>query len=118
MELAKGAQLGLLHTTLGIAPESRVSVRITPTGAVVWDFSTGTRYSIDGTNRTVDEAAFQVPDHVKQIIAASSDELLKRWDAGSGWDDERSTIFSELSVRGVNILPWYRQKSTPAFDKL
>jgi hypothetical protein len=29
-------------------------------------------------------------------------------EAGSGWDDEPSAIFSELCARGVNMLPWHR----------
>jgi hypothetical protein len=45
-----------------------------------------------------------VPQHVKDIIAATDDELKQRRLSTMGWDDVRETVFSELAFRGTSML--------------
>lgn len=40
-----------------------------------------------------------VEDHPAQI-----EELKTRWRSTEGWDDVRGTVFSELCLRGINVL--------------
>jgi hypothetical protein len=107
MQIQLGVQLGMLHQQLGIDANSRIAFQLTPTGVVIWDFGAAKRYTVDGTVPSVVEHDFELPDRMKAIFDASNEQLKKRWDDGfeEGWTDERETIFSELVLRGVNMLP-------------
>lgn len=113
MQINRGVQLGLLQQQLGIDANARISVQLTQAGAVyIWDFGTGTQFIFDGNlqNVTVTKNHFEVPKRMQEIFNASDTELKKRWDEGwlDGWTDERETIFTELVMRGVNMLPGSR----------
>ncbi|HEU5415006.1 MAG TPA: hypothetical protein VFW31_14655 [Candidatus Angelobacter sp.] len=114
MQLQRGIQLGLLHKQLGIDANARVAFQLTPPVVIIWDYNTGTRYTVDGTVPSVTDQEFEVPKRMKDIFAASNEQLKERWDNGwlDGWTDERETIFSELVLRGVNMLPGYRNHSS------
>jgi hypothetical protein len=110
MQIQRGVQLGMLHQQLGIDANSRIAFQLIPTGVVIWDFGAAKRFTVDGTVPSVVEQDFVVPDRIKQIFAASDEQLEKRWKDGflEGWTDEQETIFSELVFRGVNMLPGRR----------
>jgi hypothetical protein len=112
VEIQRGVQLGALHQTLGIAAESRVYVQLTPTGVVIWDLGTGTKHKVDGT--VVTKESFAVPPRVKAILGADTDDLKRQWEESEGFDDDRETIFAELTARGVDLRPGTRQVSTRA----
>jgi len=104
MEIMRGIQLGALHQQLGIDANSRVNFQVTRTGAAVSDFSTGTRYAVTFNPPSVAKSSFAVPQWAQKIFDAPDDDLKKRWNETVGWDDERETIFAELTLRGVRIL--------------
>jgi hypothetical protein len=104
VEIMRGIQLGALHQQLGIDANSRVTFQITPTGGVVSDFSTGTQYAVTFNPPSVAESPFTVSQRVQKILDATNDDLKKRWKETDGWNDERETIFAELTLRGVRIL--------------
>ncbi len=91
---------------LNIEPNARISYQMTQTGVVVWDLSTGNKYTITQGDPNAVVSTFEVPQKVKQIIDAADDELKKRYSASwlDGWSDERETIFTELTYRGINTL--------------
>jgi hypothetical protein len=96
-----------LHQQLGIDANSRISFQLKQTGVIIWNFDTGTRHTVDGTVPSVTEDHLEVPRRMKDIFSASDEQLKKHWDENwlDGWTDERETIFSELCMRGVNMLP-------------
>ncbi len=91
---------------LSIEPNARISYQMTQTGVVIWDFSTGNKYTITQGDPNAAVSTFEVPQKVKQIIDATDDDLKKRYSASwlDGWSDERETIFTELTYRGINAL--------------
>lgn len=100
-----GIQLGALHQQLGIDPKARVTFRMTPSGGIISDYSTGTTYNITfGPPTSVTKSPLVVPKWAKDIFSATDDALKKRWKETQGWDDERETIFAELTLRGVRVL--------------
>ena len=105
MELNYGVQLGALHQQLGIDPKARVTFQMTPTGGIVSDYSTGTAYTLTfGPPTRVVKSRIVVPQWAKEIFAATDDDLKKRWKETEGWDDQRETVFAELTLRGVRVL--------------
>ena len=106
MEIHRGQSLGLLAQNLGIKPASRVSYRETQTGVVIWDLTTGKKYTITHGNPDAAVSSFQVPPRIKQIIDATDNEL-KKWYSESWldeWSEERETMFTELTYRGISAL--------------
>jgi hypothetical protein len=106
MQYQQAVRLGVLHQQLGIAADARIFLQIKtdgPGGAYIWDLDTGNTYMVSqGT--VVGPGSRDVPQHVKDIIAATDQDLKAKWLSTMGWDEVRETIFSELSFRGVNIL--------------
>lgn len=101
MEIQLGVQLGMLHQQLGITPDARVTYEFRSTGVIIRNWSTGVQYTVNPPN--VEEARFNVPAWVKEIFEATDDVLKQRWKNGQGWTNERGTIFTELTCRGVRI---------------
>jgi len=104
MQIQRGIQFGRLYQQLEIDANSPVSYQVMPTGLIIWDLATGVQYKVNPPN--VAQARFDVPQWVKEILAASNEELKKRWTESSmdGWSEERETIFTELTCRGVRML--------------
>jgi hypothetical protein len=107
MQVQRAVQLGMLHKQLGIEESSCVRFQYTQTGVVIWDFTSGAQYTVElnGPSASLAKDTFQVPQRVKEILAATDTDLKKWWEGGEGWTDERETIFTELCARGVNMLP-------------
>jgi len=106
MEIQRAANLGLLHQKLGIAPEDRVAFKLTESGVVVWDLQTETKYVVTVGKPIADVSHFQLPQNIRNIITEKDDQLKARWSESwmDGWSDERETIFTELTYRGVSVL--------------
>jgi len=99
----------MLHRQLGIPANARIMLQMVTDGAIgafIWDLETGRTYTV--LNQSGDTSVLpgqrDVPQHVKEIIAASEDDLKRRWLSTMGWDEVRETVFSELAFRGVDIL--------------
>jgi hypothetical protein len=105
MQHRRAMQIGALHRQLGIDANSRVTSQISPTGGVVSDLSTGIRYTVNFNPPNIETALFAVPQWAQTIFNANDDELKKRWTETEteGWNDERETIFAELTLRGIRI---------------
>lgn len=105
MEIQRAENLGPLHHALGIARDARITFRLAESGIIIWDLTAGTRYTIQNGNPTPGLASFQIPHNVQVIISESDDELRKRWAESwqDGWSDERETIFTELTYRGLSV---------------
>lgn len=108
MQIQSGIRLGsIMINKLGIRPDSRIAVEGVPRGMIIWDLDAGAKYTItstvNGTAAVKDE--FEVPAWMKQIFAASDEELNLHWEKTwqEGWTDKRETIFTELVRRGVNM---------------
>ena len=97
----------MLYESLGLGPKTRVFLQ-EPTQDepvyLVWDLETGTTNTITFTTPAVTKGYREVPANTREIIAATTEDLQKRWLSTNGWDDDRSSIFSELTIRGVRIL--------------
>jgi hypothetical protein len=106
MEIHRAQSLGLLAQKLGIKPDARISYRMTQSGVVIWDLSTGNEYTVNHNNPNAIVSSFSLPTKIKQIIDATDDDLKKRYSASwmDGWSDERETMFTELTYRGINTL--------------
>ena|SRR5579862_5100246 len=106
MEIQRAANLGVIHQSLGIKPDSRISYQLTDYGFVIWDLATGTEYTIRQGQSKPSVARFELPQNITNIIAASDDDLKQRWIDSwlDGWTDERRTIFTELAYRGISTL--------------
>jgi hypothetical protein len=105
MQYQEAVRLGKLHRQLGLAEKARVYVKVTTDGAVgayIWEMETGNTFTVVPGNVIRGQAA--VPQHVKDIIAATDDELKRRWLSTMGWDEVRETVFSELAFRGTDML--------------
>jgi hypothetical protein len=119
MEYFTASRLGMLQQQLGLGADDRVSCQA-PTqdmpSVFVWDLQTGTTYTVTLTPPDLAKGYREVPNTTKNVMAASTDDLKKRWLSTRGWDDDRSSIFSELTIRGVRILDL--KPPRPAFDGL
>ena len=104
LDIMRGIQLGALHQQLGVDANSRVTFQVTPTGGIVSDFSTGIQYAVTFNPPSVAKSRFNVPQWAQKLFDATDDDLKKLWKETDGWDDERGTIFAELTIRGVRIL--------------
>jgi hypothetical protein len=106
MEIQRAASLGLLHQKLGIDPNARVAFKLIDTGVVILDLATETAYTVIYGNPQPAIIPFQLSQNVKNIVAATDEQLKQRWSESKrdGWSDERETIFTELTYRGVNML--------------
>ena len=105
MQYQEAVRLGMLHRQLGLAANARVYVKITTDGGVgayIWDVETGNTFIVVPGNVIRGQAV--VPQHVKDIITATDDELKQRWLSTMGWDEVRETVFSELAFRGISTL--------------
>ena len=111
MQIQRGVQLGALHRQLGIGAESRIHLQRLPTRMVIVDLTAGVQYTIAGNPPSVSTSTFEVPQWAKEIFAAKTEDLLKRWEENwlDGWTDAQETIFTELTFRGVNMLPEARR---------
>jgi hypothetical protein len=105
MEITHGQNLGMLHRQLGIDPKARVTFQLTPTGGIISDYSTGTAFTLTfGPPTHVVKSPFVVPQWAKDIFAATDEALKRRWKETKGMDDQRETVFAELTLRGVRVL--------------
>jgi hypothetical protein len=105
MQYQEAVRLGMLHRQLGIPAQARIFLEIktdSTLGAYIWDLETGNTYVV--TQGNVATGRRDVPQHVKEIIAAPDADLKKRWLSTMGWDEVRETIFSELAFRGIDML--------------
>jgi hypothetical protein len=105
MQLQRGVQLGALQQQLGIDPNARVTVDFKQT-ITIDDVSTGTHFEIFTavTPIQIIKESFAVPEWVNKILSATDAELKKRYQETEGWDEERETIFAELTCRGIRVL--------------
>ena len=106
MEIQRATNLGQLHVTLGIAPDSRVAFKMTDAGVIIWDLETETQFIIAFGATSPTAVPFQLSQQIKAIIEAQDDQLKKRWSESwrDGWSEERETIFTELTFRGISVL--------------
>lgn len=106
MEIHRAAEFGPLAQKLGIKPDSRVTYRMTDRGVVIWDLAGGNKYSVTQGNPDASVERFTVPANIQRIIAASDDELKRRYSESweDGWSEERETMFTELTYRGISAL--------------
>jgi hypothetical protein len=106
MEIQRAANLGLMQQKLGIDSNARITYRLTENGIVILDLATETRYTVTQGDPNPSVVRFQLPQNIKDIISASDDQLKKRWSESwpAGWSDERETIFTELTYRGISAL--------------
>jgi hypothetical protein len=103
MQYQHAIRLGMLHQNLGIPAKARIHLQISNAGAFIWDLDAENTYVVaHGVNPT--KGRRQIPQHVKEIISATDDDLKNRWLSTMGWDDVRETVFSELAFRGIDIL--------------
>ena len=79
VEIHRAQNLGPLAQKLNIKPTARISYRTTQSGVVIWDLTTGNKYTITHGNPDAAVSSFQIPPRVKQIIDATDDELKKRY---------------------------------------
>jgi len=96
----------LLAQKLGIKPDARVAYQLTNQGVVIWDLTTGNEYTVAQGDPNPAVGRFTVPQKIKDIIGATDDVLKKRLSESwrDGWSDERETIFTELTYRGISVL--------------
>jgi hypothetical protein len=106
MEIHRAAEFGLLTQKLGIKPDVRVAYRLTNTGVVIWDLSSGHEYVVRHGDPNPSAGQFALPQNIKAIIEATDEALKKRLSESwmDGWSDERETIFTELIYRGISVL--------------
>jgi hypothetical protein len=105
MQYQEAVRLGMLHRQLGIPANARIFLQITTEGEVgahIWDLETGNTYQV--THGKVARGHSDVPQHVREIMAATDGDLKNRWLSTMGWDEVRETVFSELAFRGVDML--------------
>ena len=106
MQIQRAANLGLVHQELGIDSDARITYRLAVNGVVISDLATETQYTVTYGDPNPFVARFQIPQNIKDVISASDDQLKKRWSESrqDGWSDERETIFTELTYRGIRLL--------------
>jgi len=106
MEIHRAANLGLMQQKLEIDPNARITFSLTENGLVIWDLTTENRYTVTQGNPNPSVDRFHLPKNIKDIRSASDDHLKKRWSESweDGWSDERETIFTELTYRGISPL--------------
>jgi hypothetical protein len=105
MQYQEAVRLGMLHRQLGIPAQARIFLQIATEGAMgayIWDLESGSTYMV--TQGKVATGRRDVPQHVKEIMAATDADLKNRWLSTMGWDEVRETIFSELAFRGIDTL--------------
>jgi hypothetical protein len=103
LQVQKAIRLGALHQTLGIPAESRVTYQFTQTGGVVIvDLNAGVQYEVEGRNVAKNKTV--INPRVKELLAATDEQLKQVWNSSRGWDDERELVFTELCERGVDML--------------
>jgi hypothetical protein len=105
----QASTLGLLHQQLGIPASARIFHQVTrdgPLGIYIWDLDTGNTYvMVQGhSSNPINPGRCQLPQHVKEIMAATEDDLKKLWLTSIGLDELRETVSSELAFRGINEL--------------
>jgi hypothetical protein len=106
MQIQRAANLGLVHQELGIDSDARITYELTANGVIIWDLATETQYRLTYGDPKPSAARIQVPQNIKDLISASDDQLKNRWRESrqDGWSDERETIFTELTYRGIRML--------------
>jgi hypothetical protein len=106
MEIQRAANLGMMQQKLGIDSNARITYKLTEFGVVIWDLATETRYTVTHGDPNPNVARFRLPQNIKNVISTSDDQLKKRWSESwqDGWSDERETIFTELTYRGISML--------------
>jgi hypothetical protein len=110
VEIQRASNLGAIHRKLGIDPESRISVSVIDSEGrfEVWDLATGNHFTVSAFANppSIDIAQVPVPQWIKRIIEAETDDLLTEY--RSTWRDraaeQRMAIFTELNFRGVSVL--------------
>jgi hypothetical protein len=108
VEIQRARNLGALYLKLGINPESRIVLHVTPARTTIWDLGGRAQFSIhSGVNgASVDTEPLVIGARLQAIIDASDEELKQKYQDSfmDGWSDERSTVFTELCYRGINVL--------------
>jgi hypothetical protein len=115
MQYQEAVNLGMLHRQLGIPANARMFFQMVTEGGVgvyIWDLDSGNTYRVtQGHAETYSTTGRrEVPQHVKDIIAAPDDALKNQWRSTMGWDEIRETVFSELRFRGIDILELDRMR--------
>lgn len=105
MEIQRAKHFGQIIRQLGIDPDTRLTYERTATGLMFWDLNSGQAYTVNfGQPPTV--RPFVVPEAVRAIIGMTDEQLKKQWSDSwmDGWSEDRETIFTELTFRGISIL--------------
>ena len=106
MQYQEAVRLGRLHQQLGIAADARICLKMLPEGSpgvFIWNLENGKTYVvIAGAQPIVGQ--MEIPEHVKNTIKATDDDLKQYWLSTMGWGEQRETVFSELAFRGINVL--------------
>jgi len=96
--------MALLSKRLGIDPQSRMSFVTAKNGIQVWDLELEIEYTIERPNSIPVAMTRPVPEAVKALFELSNDELKARLiNSGRSWNDEQSSIASELAYRGIKV---------------
>jgi len=104
IEIQRASNLGVLHASLGIAPDARVSVSRNGDTLEIWDLMTGNYFTTSlSLPSTIKRSNVAIPEWVRQLIAKPTDELLHEWSANweDGADERRMAIHTELNFRGL-----------------
>lgn len=106
MQYQHAVRLGRLHQQLAIPADARICVKMLPQnapGVFIWDLESGnTHVVIEGVQPITGK--MEIPEHVKNTIKASDEDLKKYWLSTMGWGEVRETAFSELAFRGIDVL--------------
>lgn len=114
MEIHVSNEFGPYMQQLGIAPKTRVGFKETSNTKIFWDLGRGLRFTVSTTEPSlVTEEQFVIPARLKEILAADNSTLEKWYDEGfmDGWSEDQETLFTELTVRGVSLLPGRRKET-------
>ncbi len=107
MEIHRAVSLGMLHRQLGINPDARISYEPIPGGVAVWDLETETEHTVNMDKvAKISSSRRALTPELQQVINGSDDDLKRRFSESwmAGWSEERETIFTELTFRGISTL--------------
>jgi hypothetical protein len=70
-------------------------------GIYVWDLESGNTYIVFQNHpaNPITPGRREVPQHVRNVIAATDEDLKNQWRSTMDWDEVRETVFS-IAVPG------------------
>lgn len=103
MQYFRGEVLGLFCGELGIQPDSRVVILRFRQELRVWDLSDGIEFHLNFQSNVLSAEPKPAPEHCRPLFRQSDSALLARIADPNlmPWSEERETLLSELSYRGI-----------------